>query len=107
MHPTKLGLTNPNHLVIEWSDGKTREYAVRDLRDQCPCATCRDKRNKSTPQMATLLPVLASEETLPITISTMEPIGNYAYGICFSDGHDTGIFSLEMLGGIGRVVENS
>ena len=107
MHPTKLELANPNHLVIEWSDGKTREYAVRDLRDQCPCATCRDKRNNNALKPAALLPVLAPEETLPLTISTMEPMGNYAYGIRFSDGHDTGIFSLEMLGEIGKVVDDS
>ena len=26
----------------------------------------------------------------------MKPVGNYAYSIAFSDGHDTGIFSFEM-----------
>jgi DUF971 family protein len=33
----------------------------------------------------------------------MRPVGNYAYGIQFSDGHDTGIFTLELLGQLGRL----
>jgi len=107
MQPTNLALADPNRLRIEWSDGKTREYPVRDLRDRCPCATCREKRNSSASQPAPLLPVLAPEETLPLTIASMEPMGNYAYGIRFSDGHDTGIFSLELLVEIGKVVDSS
>jgi DUF971 family protein len=31
----------------------------------------------------------------------MKPTGNYAYGIEFSDGHDTGIFTLELLRSLG------
>ena len=32
----------------------------------------------------------------------MKPVGNYAYSIDFSDGHDTGIFTLESLREPGR-----
>jgi DUF971 family protein len=31
----------------------------------------------------------------------MKPVGNYAYSIEFSDGHDTGIFTLENLRDMG------
>jgi DUF971 family protein len=31
-------------------------------------------------------------------------VGNYAYSIAFSDGHDTGIYTLELLGTLGRDV---
>ena len=34
--------------------------------------------------------------------TAMFPIGNYAYQIDFSDGHKTGIFSLELLRDIGE-----
>jgi DUF971 family protein len=33
----------------------------------------------------------------PLRIEGVKPIGNYAYGIAFSDGHNTGIYSLEFL----------
>jgi len=36
-----------------------------------------------------------------ITIRHMDPVGNYAYRILFSDGHDTGIFTLELLRELG------
>jgi DUF971 family protein len=32
----------------------------------------------------------------------MKPIGNYAYGIEFSDGHDTGIYTFEYLRELGE-----
>ena len=32
-----------------------------------------------------------------VTISALEPVGNYAIRISFSDGHDTGLFSWQIL----------
>jgi DUF971 family protein len=32
----------------------------------------------------------------------MKPVGNYAYGIHFSDGHTTGIYSLDYLRELGE-----
>ena len=32
-----------------------------------------------------------------VTISALEPVGNYAIRIRFSDGHDTGLFSWDIL----------
>lgn len=31
----------------------------------------------------------------------MRPVGNYAYSILFSDGHDSGIFTFEFLLSLG------
>jgi len=39
---------------------------------------------------------------VPVTISQMHPLGNYAYNIQFSDGHGTGIFTLELLLKLGK-----
>lgn len=94
VRPTKVELTRPDELRIEWSDGVVRQYPVAELRKRCPCATCREKRQQET---EALLPVLSLAETLPTQIQEMRPIGNYAYSIAFSDGHDTGIFTLEFL----------
>jgi len=100
LHPTQLGLSSEGHLIIEWSDGERRQYRVRQLRDECPCATCREKRGQPAP----LLQVITPAETAPLSISAMPPVGNYAYAIHFSDGHDTGIFTLERLRELGEVV---
>ena len=37
-----------------------------------------------------------------VTISALEPVGNYAIRISFSDGHDTGLFSWDTLYDYGK-----
>ena len=37
-----------------------------------------------------------------VTITGIEPVGNYAVRIIFSDGHDTGLFTWEILHRYGR-----
>lgn len=96
-YPTKLELLEGNQLLIVWSDGQHRQYAFRELRDRCPCATCREKRNAPQP----MLRVLSDAEAQPLRILGMQPVGNYAYSINFSDGHDTGIYSFELLRELG------
>lgn len=93
--PVQLSLDDTGSLVISWSDDKTRVYPVQLLRDHCPCATCREQRKK--PASDELLPVLAMEETVPLKIAAMSPVGSYAYSIEFSDGHNNGIYTLEHL----------
>jgi len=101
--PTKLDLTDAGRLRISWSDGQVREYAIRALRDHCPCATCREQRS-APPPPATVLTILAPGETRPLAITAMKPVGRYAYGIDFSDGHNTGIYTLQSLRELGEEV---
>jgi DUF971 family protein len=96
VQPTKLELAAADRLRITWSDGQIRQYSVRELRDKCPCATCREKRNAPTPSPM-LLPIITEAEAQPLRIAAMKPVGNYAYSIEFSDGHGTGIYTLESL----------
>lgn len=104
--PLELTLVRDGDLRIVWNDGQTREYPVRELREKCPCATCRERRT-APPPPATMLPVLSSAEAQPLRIVAMHPTGRYAYSIHFSDGHDTGIFTLESLREMGSVVDSA
>jgi DUF971 family protein len=99
--PTKIERSGDNRLQIHWSDGACREYSIQELRDACPCASCREKRSAPAPPK-NLLPVLSLAEARPLSIAKMEPVGNYAYSIDFSDGHNTGIFTLDLLRQLGR-----
>ncbi|MGD9720328.1 MAG: gamma-butyrobetaine hydroxylase-like domain-containing protein [Pirellulales bacterium] len=101
LRPTKLELRDKNRLLIEWSDGAQHEIAVSELRSRCPCATCREKRAEP-PAPAGSLQVLSLAEARPLAILGMRPVGNYAYSITFSDGHDTGIFTLDFLRELGQ-----
>lgn len=103
VQPTKLEMIEAGRLRIAWSDGQVREYGVRELRDACPCATCREQRNAPPPAL-TELTVLSPAEAQPLKIAAMDPVGRYAYGIHFSDGHTTGIYTLESLRELGEEV---
>lgn len=97
--PTPVSLKGDKEsLVIEWSDGVTHRVSWRRLRDNCPCAGCRTKRTEPPALFAVLKP----EETAPVRATGMRPLGNYAYHIDFSDGHNTGIYSFELLRQLGE-----
>lgn len=85
-------------LSIEWSDGLVQQISWQKLRDRCPCATCRNKHDQP-PQ---LFNILKPEEAAPVRATAMHPVGNYAYQIDFSDGHNSGIYSLELLRELGE-----
>jgi len=103
LYPTALNLAPDGRLQITWSDGQRRSYTVKELRDACPCATCREKRSAAASEPAPLFPILKPEEARPLTIQGMQPVGHYAYSIAFSDGHDTGIYTLELLRELGQI----
>ncbi|MFN0050557.1 MAG: DUF971 domain-containing protein [Planctomycetales bacterium] len=101
MDESNLSLPRPQSLqgtatglTIAWDDGRTDQITWKKLRDRCPCATCRVARDRPP---AGLLPVLKPEELAPVKGKGMQPVGNYAYQIQFSDGHSSGIYSLELL----------
>jgi DUF971 family protein len=102
--PTKLERLSDGQLRIEWNDRQQRCYTVQELRKACPCATCREKISQKGTRRAPLLPIITEAEMKPLTIARMKPVGNYAYSIDFSDGHDTGIYTLELLRELGRPV---
>jgi DUF971 family protein len=39
---------------------------------------------------------------VPLKVTGMTPVGNYAYSIAFSDGHNTGIYPLTLLRELGE-----
>lgn len=99
-------------MQIAWSDGELREYRASDLREKCPCATCREKRSaKPDPKAGGMLELnvlsAAEAETVSqggVKVAGMRPVGSYAYNIEFSDGHATGLFTFELLRELGETV---
>ncbi len=93
-------------LTLEWADGTTHDITWRELRDRCPCATCAQSTLKPSTAIGfdLLLPVITLADTQPLRASGMRPLGNYAYAIQFSDGHNTGIYSLDFLRSLGQEI---
>lgn len=94
--PQKLA-GNASGLQITWNDGREDELTWQQLRSACPCANCKVARDKPAP----LFTILQPEEARPVTAKKVYPLGNYAYQIDFSDGHTTGIYSLDFLRKLG------
>ncbi len=104
LQPIRLEKTENRELLIQWSDSSEQTISFRKLRDNCRCAHCTEKRMEPAHESAAgekklsnILPVLSLQETMPLDIVAMSPVGNYAYNIQFSDGHSAGIYSYELL----------
>jgi len=80
-------------LLIEWNDGHRSVYTWQHLRNNCPCAGCREEREKPPDPFRILKP----SELVPLAPTSMPRVGRYAYKIVWSDGHDTGLYTLEHL----------
>jgi DUF971 family protein len=91
----KVKLTTGEGVEIEWQDGHRSHYTFAYLREQCPCAACRERRAKgqdvSPSKVVTPLP-LYKEAARAVQA---EAVGNYAVRFAFSDGHTTGIYSFD------------
>ena len=87
--PTEIKLHQSSRVLeITFADGKTFSLPCEFLRVYSPSAEVRGHG--------------PGQEVLQIgkkdvAISKIEPVGTYAVQLCFSDGHDTGIFSWDLL----------
>ncbi len=87
--PTEITLHQATRaLEISYADGKTFRLPCEFLRVFSPSAEVRGHG--------------PGQETLQtgkkdVTITAVEPVGQYAIQLRFSDGHDTGIYSWDLL----------
>ena len=97
-NPKDIEKIDNDRLKIIWEDGHESSYSFRFLRQNCPCATCKDEWSGEQ---------LIDPEAIPegMVSEKAELIGNYALSFAFSDGHGTGIFSFENLRRLCRCAE--
>ena len=88
--PTKIAQRGPRELGIEWADGVSSFYDVRDLRLACGCASCVDEWTGEN----RLDPDSVPQDVRPLRI---ESVGRYAIQIEWSDGHSSGIYPFQRL----------
>jgi DUF971 family protein len=81
-------------LAVDWADGARTFVAWTKLRKNCPCASCNEERQKPPDPFR-----LLGDKDLagPPQPAKMLPRGHYAYQIVWTDGHDAGIYTLELL----------
>ncbi len=97
----KIHVSNGSGVDVVWADGHASHYEFAYLREECPCATCNDAREKKA-SLGELVSSLKSSPALPMfkpkpRAQAATQVGNYAIQISFTDGHSTGIYSYDHL----------
>ena len=97
----KVHVSSGAGVDITWSDGHASHYDFAYLRDECPCATCNDERQKKQDLAQQTAP---GPGFTPFPMFKPKPsaraahaVGNYALQIDFNDGHAMGIYSFDYL----------
>ena len=88
--PTAVEQAGPDALRIRWDDGVESLYPVRELRLACRCAHCVEEFSGRP----LLDPAGVPEDVRPTRIQS---VGRYALSFAWSDGHDSGIYTYELL----------
>ena len=96
--PKKINRHGAHDVRIEWDNDVSVIYPARFLRLNCPCASCRHEITGQRLVTDSALPIL----TFPTKI---EPVGQYAIQITYSDNHSTGIYTWELLWELGEAVD--
>jgi DUF971 family protein len=77
---------------IAWPDGHQTSYAFATLRSLCPCAMCRQGHGGIG-----VRPELTGPASQKNRLLRAEPVGRYAVGFVWGDGHGSGIYTWEFL----------
>ena len=88
--PKKINQIDPTTLGITWSDGHESVYHVKKLRESCPCAHCIDEWTGEK----RIAPGSIADTIKPINLKS---VGLYALQFSWNDGHDTGLYTHELL----------
>ena len=79
-------------LVVTWEDGTKLQYPWDALRNGCPCAACRGHSPGEVPP----------PNVVGVGLLRISEVGNYALRFDFSDGHNTGIYTWQLLRELGQ-----
>src|SRR5205085_489353 len=91
VRPVALRKEGDDRLVIDWSDGRRGVVTWARLRQNCPCAGCREERAKPPDPFRILKPEEVARG--PLKPVAMTAVGYYAYKITWNDGHDAGLYT--------------
>ncbi len=92
--PTSINLPKPYLLAFEWPDGFRAVVTLQAFRDECPCAVCRGENIMGTTYV---LPGMKMFKPGMYELNGINSVGNYAIEVGWKDGHNTGIYSWDIL----------
>lgn len=97
--PTQIRLRRQSRLLeVAWADGRRYELPCEYLRVFSPSA---ELRGHGLPE-----PMLVGGKR-EVNIARIEPVGQYAVRLVFDDGHDSGLYSWDVLAELGAEQERN
>lgn len=107
--PVEFRRLETRGLAVTWSDGARHELTSLLLRQNCPCAGCREKRGDEShskplggPGVKRSLMIVESTIDEETNLVRIWPVGQYALGLEWGDGHATGIYPYALLRELGE-----
>ncbi|HFC04618.1 MAG TPA: DUF971 domain-containing protein [Rhizobiales bacterium] len=92
--PSELRLSNGGKMLqVSFEDGRAYDLTAELLRVESPSA---EVQGHSAAEKRTV------GGKLNVTITGIDPVGNYAVRLTFDDGHDTGLYTWEYLDRVGK-----
>jgi DUF971 family protein len=91
MKPLAVSISEKKNLLVQWDDGSNSQIELSLLRRCCPCANCSEQREN---QSENYIPLFFADQ---IKVKNIYEVGNYAIGITWRDGHNTGIYEFPYL----------
>jgi DUF971 family protein len=105
LRPNEIKRLGYHGIEIEWHDGVVHALTSQVLRGNCPSASSLAKRGDSSHDKPlsgkSRLAIVSSSKSEELKLEHIWLIGNYALGMRWGDGHDTGIFSFKLLRELG------
>lgn len=87
--PTEIKLHQKSRLLeVSFADGKTFQFSFEFLRVHSPSAEVRGHGPEQE---------ILQTGKQEVIINHVDPVGNYAIQLNFSDGHNTGLYSWDLL----------
>ena len=98
MKPKSIEQISEQVIAIKWDNEKESILFAENVRKNCPCAPCKEKKEQKASGPFKIL------KSNPSTVwfNSWEYVGNYAVRFGFSDNHTTGIYTYEYLKEIGE-----
>jgi DUF971 family protein len=81
-------------LLVSFSDKSDAMIPLKTLREQCPCAGCQGEKDALGNIYKGPAPVLNDSS---FQINGIQPVGYYGLQLYWKDGHNTGIFTGNLL----------
>ena len=89
--PASIDVDREHGVTLVWADHDVSRFELLELRANCPCAECRERRRAGE----TIWPRPAAPQ--PLRLLDARLVGAFGIAFDWNDGHSTGIYTWDAL----------